>query len=808
MSPSRDNHYVPQWYQAGFFEPGEQKYAYVDLAPPQTILADGRVKPRKARFRSATSQCFRQRDLYSTFFGTAVNDEIERRLFGDIDSKGAIAVRAFAATDQSEWVQNFEHFYTYLDAQKLRTPKGLDWLRAQYPLLDQNELMEEMQGIRTMHCAIWTGGVREIVSAEDSAVKFIVTDHPVTTYNFALPPDDSLCAYPNDPDIALKASQTIFPLNRDFCLILTNLEYAKNPNTNPVEKRTFPRNFTRALVAAHALIRERKLSALEVAQVNYVLKRRAIRYVAAGREEWLNPEDALGAVAWSDVKQTLLPPKDSLWHFGGEIFAKYNDGHVHYQDAFGRTEKQWDFLTKSTDERTMRAGAACGCGSGVAYRDCCKLRPIKMRPSWSARSIRERNLFLYRAIVKELELETQKDWADIRAALSDEQIKRLYELFAILWPRETDILDLLPKPDGRARALYTGPIHPATIADFALGASLYFSEVLIEHPFINASAMNKKYSPVENPRAYRQEFLKAVVFLIAVMPLVDIGRVNLVPDPCSFDPHLQSQMMHMAQQRAAGFKVDPSKDQRLQRLQREDVKRGLLALSPEMLRQQVRRAAPSISDEELTRTLAGIELERRNDPLAVLQEGSFDGAEGGGFLNILKLAPNFEMTLYLAQATGATIITDSAVRWEELRRAVPYRPGKPPDVLRALSAKIDGAAIWVPRAPEAIWRIASSAAGCGMPPIFRDAFRYALGATTHDSKPNVEANISARFERQNVALQAAVKKSGGALSGGRLHCLIPWGGIQHNPVNRLLLMSSSQHHLASAPMAIRFELKV
>jgi hypothetical protein len=81
------------------------------------------------------------------------------------------------------------------DIQKIRTPKGLDWLKAQYPALTQNELMFEMQGIGMMHCTIWTEGVREIVSAEDADVKFIISDHPVTIYNHAVPPEARMCAY-------------------------------------------------------------------------------------------------------------------------------------------------------------------------------------------------------------------------------------------------------------------------------------------------------------------------------------------------------------------------------------------------------------------------------------------------------------------------------------------------------------------------------------------------------------------------------------------------------------------------------------
>jgi hypothetical protein len=105
-----------------------------------------------------------------------------------------------------EWHQHFQTLFEFLDIQKIRTPKGLDWLKAQYPALSQNELMCEMQGIRMLHCTIWVGGVREIVSAEDADVKFIISDHPVTIYNHAVPPTEGACAYPLDPGIALRAS--------------------------------------------------------------------------------------------------------------------------------------------------------------------------------------------------------------------------------------------------------------------------------------------------------------------------------------------------------------------------------------------------------------------------------------------------------------------------------------------------------------------------------------------------------------------------------------------------------------------------
>ncbi|WP_247356050.1 DUF4238 domain-containing protein [Bradyrhizobium sp. 160] len=133
MSITRNNHYVPQWYQQGFFEPVCSSLAYVDTTPDRKVLADGRVITQRGAWDSTpTSLAFRQKDLYSTFFGTSVNDEIERRLFGDVDARGSQAVRAFIGTDIGEWHDHFQDFFEFLDIQKLRTPKGLDWLKAQY----------------------------------------------------------------------------------------------------------------------------------------------------------------------------------------------------------------------------------------------------------------------------------------------------------------------------------------------------------------------------------------------------------------------------------------------------------------------------------------------------------------------------------------------------------------------------------------------------------------------------------------------------------------------------------------------------
>jgi hypothetical protein len=804
MSITRNNHYVPQWYQEGFFEPGRNSLAYADMTPDQKVLSDGRVITQNSAWNNTpTSKAFSQTDLYSTFFGTSVNDEIERRLFGDVDTRGSQAVRAFIGTDMREWHDHFQDFFEFLDIQKIRTPKGLDWLKTKYPALTQNELMFEMQGIRALHCTIWVGGVREIVSAEDSDVKFITSDHPVTIYNHAIPPTDDECAYPLDPEIALRCSQTLYPMDRNHCLILTNLEYAKDPNTAPLQKRTFARNYRQSMTRIDAFIRARKLTAQEVTEINFIIKKRARRFVGAGRKEWLYPERTV-TQPWSELRKTLFPPEGGLFHFGGEMFVKYESGDVHYQDEFGRTEKRREFLIKKPPKKPLRPRDYCGCGRGKLFKECCQSKPQVLRSTWNEKSIRERNLMLQNGIVNVLELVPGKDWVQVRRELTDEKISKIYNLYEALWPLETDLLALLPKPDGEARAIYTGAIHPSSILDFALAAPLYFGELIVAHPFIHPGIMKKAVRPTEDPKSYRQEFLKTIVFFLNVMPLVDLGLVNLIPDPCDFDFHLRAQMMNMARARAVRF--DPKDDRRLMKTMEEDSRRGVMhVMPPDSMRRKLRTMKPDISEEEIEATMRAFERMKERDPLAVLQEGPAEGGKGNGQMTAYKLAPNFEITMYLAQATGACIVTDSPFRWREVQGAIRQRYKAATPGLAPLVANVERSKFAFPQNATDVFTAALSKTGAGYPVLLRDLFKYLSNLEERGAKPNREAQFVSRFIKAHAAAQAEFKKSGVPVKEGRLSCVFPPGGVQDNTVNRLLLMSSSERHLSSVPMAFFIE---
>ena len=126
------------------------------------------------------------------------------------------------------------------------------------------------------------------------------------------------------------------------------------------------------------------------------------------------------------MRKILLPPKNKVHQFGGEIYVGGKDGGLAwYQDAFGRRH------TSREDEND----------------------PIRKY------SISKRNKILNNAIWKIFGFDKGKSWDDFRKELTDEKIKELYRVVGMLWNPDTELTNLLPKPKkDEIRALYHGSL--------------------------------------------------------------------------------------------------------------------------------------------------------------------------------------------------------------------------------------------------------------------------------------------------------------------------------------------------------------
>ena len=78
-----------------------------------------------------------------------------------------------------------------------------------------------------------------------------------------------------------------------------------------------------------------------------------------------------------------------------------------------------------------------------------------------------------------------------------------------------------------------------------------------------------------------------------------------------------------------------------------------------------------------------------------------------------------------------------------------------------------------------------------------DTFKYLQNKENGRPKSNVEASLTARLGRLQPARELS---QSGAIS-RRVSAIIPTGGLQDNTINRLLLKSSSERHLANVPIA-------
>ncbi len=799
---ARENHYVPKWYQRRFLHTGESQLYYLNLWPDQKLLPDGRNIPRKALHRWGVTSCFSETDLYTTKFGSAFNDDIEKFLFGAIDNRGAHAIRAFADGDMQQMHESFQHFFEYMAAQKLRTPKGLDWIQSRYSGLDQLHLMKEMQALRLMHCTMWTEGVREIVTTGESDVKFILSDHPVTVYNAALDLNSDDCRFPNDPLVDAIGTQTIFPLDSNTCLILTHLEYAQEPEGVILTKRrTHARHLGRGLTRTDSFIRNRTLSRDEVIAVNYLIKSRARRFIAAAKIDWLYPERSFVG-DWSKIAKFLLP-RDGLWQFGGETYVGFKDGSTHYQDAFGRTSTSHESLKRRFPKKNLAPNDFCGCGSGYKYKKCCKNLSTADRPSWDVYGVRERNLMLYQAVLDILDFKETMTWDDVRRTLSDDQVKQIHQAYGSLWPEDTNLTELLPRPNAsKFRGVYLGCTDPRTIEANVIGWLLYFDEVVLAHPFVNPFGVKPEFSPTKSPEKHKVQALKNILLLLKLEPFIRAGFVHLIPDPSDLNPLLGREVRALATQRTADWKPEQKSMELMYALGKDDHRRLMMMLPADQHRRLIRESTPDITDEMVEAIVKHMEFEVAKDPYALLQP-STPGETGAQFL--IAKGYSLETALFLATLTGSMIYTDIQAHWQQLLMHSQQKASKPDMKWKSAIAALESTNFPIDLNIQSVMDSRQRGLHANTRQIFC-RLAEALRFRQSDNKLN-PTEIARQLEDALKQVENGFfKLSNSNYLKGNIQVHIPEKGFSRNEVQRLLLLFGGSASAQPVPIALMIKM--
>ena len=369
----RHNHYVPEWYQKRFLAAGKGKYFYLDLEP-DTVTSNGHTYRRKELNNWGPVSCFAQDDLYTTTWGGLENRDIEKFFFGQLDDKGRSAVDFFSDFSIRDGCQEaFLALIRYMSVQKLRTPKGLTWLRNVSRASSKNQTLMILQQISNIYCAVWSECVWQIADASRSNIKFIISDHPVVAYNRECFPLSEYCHDFNDPDIRFAATHSYFPLSQEKILILTNLSWVRDPYQNPTKLRPNPNFFRNSIFNFRRIQVERFLSEEEVLEINYITKKRALRYIAGAEKEWLYPEHHLSSTHWRKLGDGyLLMPDPRHIYGGGETIIGYDGGRSDAFSAYGHKPWQEGYEDKERDKREwdamLRFKAEWAANFGPNYR--------------------------------------------------------------------------------------------------------------------------------------------------------------------------------------------------------------------------------------------------------------------------------------------------------------------------------------------------------------------------------------------------------------------------------------------------------
>jgi hypothetical protein len=321
--------------------------------------------------------------------------------------------------------------------------------------------------------------------------------------------------------------------------------------------------------------------------------------------------------------------------------------------------------TKMAAHGKIGRNEPCPCGSGKKYKRCHIGQELPPRPLLS---LHERNRVILSAAADIFGFAKGRSWADFKKNLSGKEVRKLYEVQAALWPPDTDWSAMTSWPDdNKLRALYLGDVKPELILRNLLRFSLYSDELLIVDPLINPWIIKPEFNPIDNPDQYKSDTLKLVYVLLQIAPWIEAGIVKLVPDPGDFNLAFKRETWRLAEQRLGDQKFDEQDFEMAVADGRKDLERMLLALSPDQLLAQLRRAGQKLTPEQEKEVLAYSRRMLRDDPLA-LEQPPGESFKGGQMI-AMRSGANHETAMMMCAATGAFPHTNMRTRWQEILSA-------------------------------------------------------------------------------------------------------------------------------------------
>lgn len=144
-----------------------------------------------------------------------------------------------------------------------------------------------------------------------------------------------------------------------------------------------------------------------------------------------------------------------------------------------------------------------------------------------------------------------EDWDEIRRTLNHDHVYEIYDLHASIWHPDDNlnvlVTQFLDETRSRKKFLHLGDIYQEDVFEDINRWSLYFDQILIIDPFHTPWSKKQKYNPLNDPQIYLRDTLKLVYFLTLVSPLIESGKLVLIPNISSFNPTLNERFYRLAE---------------------------------------------------------------------------------------------------------------------------------------------------------------------------------------------------------------------------------------------------------------------
>ena len=278
--------------------------------------------------------------------------------------------------------------------------------------------------------------------------------------------------------------------------------------------------------------------------------------------------------------------------------------------------------------------------------------------------------------------------------------------------------------------------------------------------------------------------LKDILFLLNIEPFVLSGKVNLIPDPCNFDTDLHRQMLNLARQRS-GVDIISKRDKEISfNLNQEDHLRSIMTLPDHLKDQQIKNLFQGISNENLIKIKLALKSEAEINPLVLLQDFDFDNSSQ---LSIINMTPNYEMSLFIAQATGAVIVTDSESRWKELQYAQNQEQGKVTYPWEQLSTVFSKVKLYTQL--DDIYDNYTNSKFVTIRKVLRE-----IDLILQEMSDNSNEITNLKHELINCFAKINHVSDSNAVHFAKIQTMMPKGGFVDKNVQRLLIKSSCEHY--------------